>query len=344
MNRYVFSNPISLSEIFVRMVKITILLNLFLIFGCHHIRDYRISQRVNVLSKTIFSGGIKRSYHIYIPNSVIDTTQNSDLNQDNSIQKIQNTVNHNKYGLILFLHGRYGTGRQAMIQSDFNSVADKHKLIIIYPDGFDRSWADGRGGTPADRKGIDDVGFIEEIIKNSLVDYPIDESRIFISGHSNGGFMTQRMLLEKTELFRAGASVVSQLSENLLRKYRPSKPLSVLFINGTEDPLVPYYGGYVSDNGLILSAEESFDRWVQWNGCIGKGSISKQNSNLSDKTSLVYNLHNNCDNNTSVGIIKIIGGGHSWPGKMDEIPFIDLGNPTYEINGADTIWNFFESI
>ncbi|PJE21956.1 MAG: esterase, partial [Mycobacterium sp.] len=63
-------------------------------------------------------------------------------------------------GLVLNLHGGGGTGAGQRGLTDFDSVADANGLLVIYPDGYDKSWGDGRGAAPADRKRLDDVGFL----------------------------------------------------------------------------------------------------------------------------------------------------------------------------------------
>ena len=61
-------------------------------------------------------------------------------------------------GLVLSLHGGGGTGNGQRGLTDFDAVADAHNLLVVYPDGYGKSWADGRGASPADRRHIDDVG------------------------------------------------------------------------------------------------------------------------------------------------------------------------------------------
>jgi polyhydroxybutyrate depolymerase len=63
-------------------------------------------------------------------------------------------------GLVLNLHGGGGTGIGQQGLTDFDAVADAHNLLVVYPDGYDKSWADGRGASPADRHHVDDVGFL----------------------------------------------------------------------------------------------------------------------------------------------------------------------------------------
>lgn len=289
---------------------------------CGAVQKYRASKLPNLHSMQIEHNGKNRTYHVYSPSKM-----NSNMYQ----------------ALVLVLHGRFGSGIQVMYQTEFNKIADDSYLLIIYPDGYGKSWADGRGGTPADLGGIDDVAFLEKLLQIETRRYKLDPNKVFIMGHSNGGFMTQRMLLERTELFRAGASVVSQISVNLAKKYKPQRPINVLFLNGTEDPLVPYYGGYVSDLGEILSVNESFHKWVEWNGCKNQIQLETFDRDPLDKTKITIMKSESCSNNTKVLSYSIMGGGHNYPGKQDNIPFVKLGEPTFEIDATKIIWDFFKS-
>src|SRR5215472_12367126 len=95
--------------------------------------------------------------------------------------------------LVLALHGRLGQGSGEERLSHFDKVSDGHGFIVVYPDGLHRSWADGRGGTPSDRKGVDDVKFLSNVIDNMEARYKVDPSRIYVTGMSNGGFMSGRL-------------------------------------------------------------------------------------------------------------------------------------------------------
>jgi polyhydroxybutyrate depolymerase len=244
---------------------------------------------------------------------------------------------------VVVLHGRFGTGIQVMEQTRFNDLADLNSFIVAYPDGYSRSWADGRGNTPSDREDVDDVNFIERMLSDLSQNFQIDIKRIFIVGHSNGGFMVQRMLLEKSDLFRGGVSVSSQLSVSLVKRFEPKSPVSMLMIAGTKDPLVPYYGGYVRDGGEILSAEDTLERWRKWNGC-PESLVQATRNEVEDDTTLDILSYIGCQNNTTVKLYRINGGGHSWPGQDQKIPFVKMGPPTREIDAAKEIVLFFKEL
>jgi polyhydroxybutyrate depolymerase len=298
------------------------LIILILSIHCRGIRDTKISSE-NYLTDSIELQGKTRTYYTHLPQ-----------NQTN----IQNPL-----PLLLVLHGRYGTGKQIMEHSGFNDLSDKESFIVVYPDGYSRSWADGRGKTPADKEKLNDVEFIEQAVKNVSKRFPINTQKIFVTGHSNGGFMTQRLLLEKSNLFKGGASVAAQISLFVLKKLEPKSPVSVAIFAGTEDPLVPYYGGFVRDGGEILGVDDSIERWREWNGCSLEKTILSKND-FPDETSLDTITYPNCQANTMVRLYRINGAGHQWPGKEQKVPLIKMGRPTKEIDATKEIWNFFSNL
>ncbi|MBM9500011.1 prolyl oligopeptidase family serine peptidase [Leptospira sp. 201903071] len=289
---------------------------------CRLLRNLRTETKDGSRLEKITVDGMERTYWIHLPEKKNSATE--------------------KLPLVFGLHGRLGSGKNIMEDSKLNRISDREGFIVVYPDGIDRSWADGRGATPADKQKINDVHFLEKLIDHISESHPIAKDKVFIFGHSNGGFMTQRILIERTKLFRAGVSVSSQISEFVLRNFEPSSNISVAFINGTKDFTVPYYGGYVRDGGEILSVEDSVNRWLQWNSCVIQPEIKKKDD-MDDGTSVEIYSYNQCKGNTSVRLYKIVDGGHNWPGVNRKVPFIKMGNPTYELDPAEEIWAFFKS-
>src|ERR1700709_1827560 len=89
------------------------------------------------------------------------------------------TNNTDKLPVIISLHGRFGDGKSMLRFADFRPLAEKDKFIIVCPDGIDRSWNAG-GPTPANRKGINDVKFIGELITYIINTYHGDASRVYV--------------------------------------------------------------------------------------------------------------------------------------------------------------------
>lgn len=112
-------------------------------------------------------------------------------------------------------------------------------------------------------------------------------------------------------------------------------------MTGTNDPIVPYFGGFVLDGGEIIGAEESITRWADWNRCSAVPLISNVDTK-DDQTSLEIRSYENCAGKTKTRLYKIIGAGHQWPGNERRSLFgINLGKPTQEVNASEEIWKFF---
>ncbi|TGM47569.1 hydrolase [Leptospira biflexa] len=249
--------------------------------------------------------------------------------------------------MLVALHGRFGTGISMMKQTKLNELADAKGFIVIFPDGYKRSWADGRGSSPADENSINDVVFIESIVKRMVAEGSVNPSSVFLVGHSNGGFMAQRLAVEKPELWKGVMSVAAQLSVFLLKSKHKYKtiPVSMGIMAGTADPLVPYSGGYVRDGKEILSVTDSILRWKEWSGC--NDSVQKNTKEFQEENDVIkidFERFDSCEENKVVELIRLNGLGHSWPGETPMIPFINQGKTTKVIDGSMLVWEFMESI
>lgn len=249
--------------------------------------------------------------------------------------------------LLVALHGRFGSGSSMIKQTKLDLLADTKGFIVVFPDGFKRSWADGRGNTPADENQINDIAFIESMVKRLIAEGSVNPKKVFLVGHSNGGFMAQRIAAEKPELWKGVVSVAAQVSVFTLKRKSNLKtnPVSIGIIAGTDDPLVPFSGGYVRDGGEILSVNDSILRWKEWNLCNDTLTTKVQTfqEGLSE-IKIDFYRYEVCAENTKVGMIQLNGLGHSWPGETPMIPFIDQGKTTKVIDGSKLVWDFMESL
>src|SRR5215510_14347286 len=132
---------------------------------------------------------------------------------------------------------------------EFDELADKHGFLVVYPDGFDNTWNDCRGGSPfsSKRLKIDDAGFIKSLLNYEIMAHAVDRKRVFAAGWSNGAQLAYRLALEYPEDF-AGVAAISAsvpVKENL-DCGQVDKPIPVMIVNGTADPINPFRGGMVS--------------------------------------------------------------------------------------------------
>ena len=143
-------------------------------------------------------------------------------------------------GLVINLHGAGMKAVSSRPTTDYNSVADRYGFVVAYPNGIDSTWADGRGRRP-DRQG----GRRRRLPRGP--DRATREPRlrhparhVFVTGMSAGAFMANRLVCDRADLVTAIAPVAGTLGAGALR---PSRPVSVMAVHGTADPVVPYGGG-----------------------------------------------------------------------------------------------------
>ena len=246
-------------------------------------------------------------------------------------------------GLVINLHGAGATGSDQAALTNYNAVADQYGFVVAYPDGIDLSWADGRGASTPDRQGVDDVGFLVALIDRLSRDYGIEPGRVFVTGMSAGAFMATRLACERADVVTAVAPVAGTLGAAF--PCNPSKPVSVLAIHGTADPVVPYDGGTMLGRGGasdIVAAPTMAERWRSLDRCpnppvedvlIGQGDAAEVH-----RFTAV-----GCAQGTEVVFVRIDGGGHTWPAGRFTLPAAVVGPTSQAFDASHASAVFFAS-
>lgn len=277
-----------------------------------------------VLTRTITIGQTQRSYILFLPDSP--------------------TALGTGFPLVVVLHGGGGTAEQMMRFSRFNESGERERAVVAYPQGIARSWNDGRSFRGRDT-GVDDVGFIRAMVADIGANVtPLDRRRIYAAGISNGGFMSYRLACEAADLFAAVAPVAATMPAELGPRCKPSAPISVLAINGTADPLVPYGGGDVRvmfrTRGEIWSTDQTIAFWSKHNHCKGDVVVRTLPDRDTTDQSTVRQLDvHGCT--APVRLLRVEGGGHTWPGGAQYLPVTWIGPTNRDIDATETIWRFF---
>lgn len=254
--------------------------------------------------------------------------------------------------LLFHLHGGGGTakGTAGLTFGRFNTLADRDGFIVVYPNAINKNWNDGREleDVIAWKENIDDVGFITAILDELKDKYPVDASRIFTTGMSNGGFMSSRLLCDRADIFRGGAILTASLSKDYIPKCNPEKPVAVMVMNGTDDPLVPYDGGQIKvfrkTRGEIVSTDEIMDFWKEKNGCTLKKNTVELPDKAADGTTVSMEEYTDCENLGALVLYRINGGGHTWPGGKQYLGERLIGKTNRDIVACDVIWDFFKTL
>ena len=285
--------------------------------------DYRLRADARDTRESITVDGRARTYRLHVPPSYDDSK---------------------RAPLVLALHGRLGTGEGQERLSHFDKISDEHGFIVVYPDGLDRSWADGRGKSPSDVKGVNDVRFLSELIEKLESQYQVDSSRIFATGMSNGGFMSGRLACDLADKIAAVGIVAASLSTNTAAICKPAKPISVLILQGTDDPLVPFQGGALGKNGEggeVLSHNTAVQKFAILNRCAASPQRQHIPDTANDGTSTDLAIYEGCATGVEVRGYAVEGAGHTWPGGMQYLPSAVIGKTSHNFDASETIWEFF---
>jgi polyhydroxybutyrate depolymerase len=251
--------------------------------------------------------------------------------------------------LVLALHGGGGTGKRMHRLTGLNTLADRHGFIAVYPDAVDKHWNDGRNlpSYRSQRENIDDVGFISALVEALSDQYAVDRNRVYVTGASNGAMMSFRLACELTHKIAAIAPVIGSMGENISRTCAPSRPIPVLIVGGTGDPLVPWNGGHVHlfrrKLGRVLSFADTARFWVEHNGCSADPDIAwLPDADPEDGTRIRKKVYGQCDQDVKVILYEIQGGGHTWPGGPQYLPEWIIGINSRDMDAGEVIWDFFE--
>lgn len=258
-----------------------------------------------------------------------------------------------KAPLALVLHGGGGSGKlfDKHMGGKLTQVSDKRGFVVVFPEGMNKQWSDGRKahlkGDSGKKLEYDDVGFITKLIGLIQKEYGTDPNRVYATGISNGGFMSFRLAMDLSDRLVAIAPVTAQVSLAISNKV-PRHPISVMIINGTEDPLVPFKGGHVRigkwgrSRGLILSTEDTVERFRRHNGCRKKAVVADlPDRDPRDGAYAKTETYAGGKNGTEVILVRVVGGGHTWPGGKQYLPTKLVGPVCRDFNACELIFDFF---
>ena len=273
--------------------------------------------------------------------------------------------------LVLNWHGMMETPQEQQGLSDFDRVSDAGAFILAYPQGGAKATVLGHslpgfthngGGccssADSDKTRIDDVAFARALVDAVDLVVPVDRSRVYSTGFSNGGFMSYRLGCQASDVFAAVAVVSAVLANhpNLAmgstQKFdcQPPRTVPLLHIHGTKDELVTYTG-----NPLFgwPAAEASAKAWAARNGCHQGNKHTTFENHSATSNSSVRCVEWCGGEMTNVTICTIQGGTHAWPagrcgGKLGACTLAIPGYATLHLAGepimhaSDEIWRFFK--
>jgi len=265
------------------------------------------------------TGGLNRSYLIYIP-------------KDYQAAK--------PAPVVLALHGAAMNGPIMAAFCGINATADKAGFIVVYPNGTGTGtflvWNAGAfpGRLVASRP--DDVAFINKLLDDLATVVKVDSNRVFACGMSNGAMMCYRLAAELSERIAAVAPVAGTIA---IDESKPKRPVPVLHFHGTKDNLVPFDPPNAFKGMHLKSVAESIQTWIKLDGCDATPKTEVLTNNGA-KLKVTRETYGGGTQGTEVVLVRIEGGGHTWPGMVPMVSFI--GKSTTDISANNLIWEFFQ--
>jgi len=285
--------------------------------------------------------GIARSYDLYIPDTRTDSS----------------------YPVVLLLHGHMGSAdvmtganRWAAPYRVWLDIAEREHLLLVIPDGEKgadgyRGWNDCRADT-VNNPHTDDVAFIDHLIEAVAAHYPIDRSRLYATGTSNGGMMVYRLALERTAMFAAVAPVVAAMPARS-QCGMPVASMPILIMNGSADPFVPWQGGAVgrsgkasAGRGTVVSTPDTVKFWVKHNAISAAvASRDLPDIDMDDSSTVRVTRYSGGRDGSEVVLYEVRGGGHTEPSLSEHYGYLYrlvVGTQNGDIEMAEQAWRFFK--
>lgn len=279
-------------------------------------RERRKGANADDQRREINVDGAQRKYLLYVPHSA---------------------EKNRKLPLLLVFHGGGGHDYNMPRFTAFDEIAEAHGFLVAYPESVNRSWNDTRNLSTAD-----DVGFIRALIAELERTQSVDPRRIYATGISNGGFFSQRLACDLADRIAAVASVASTMPESLVPVCHPSQPISVMFMQGTDDPLVHIEGGNVARNrGRNISLAVAARFWRDYDQTEKTPESADLPHHDSNGTSVHRDIYSGGKQGTEVVVYTVRGGGHTWPGGQQYLPAFLVGKVNHDIDASQVIWEFF---
>jgi polyhydroxybutyrate depolymerase len=254
--------------------------------------------------------------------------------------------------LVLAFHGGGGNGEGFQRYAGLDALADRDAFLVAYPDGSHR-WVDGRLLTWnaglccgfAKDAGIDDVGFALAVIEDVARSTPLDRSRVYATGHSNGGMMAYRLAAEASERVAAIAPVAGAMA---LDSFAPRRRVPVLHVHSVDDPRALYAGGITRTLGREIrhrAVEAELARWRTHDGCPAEPTVAGTRRRADDEGALhtaTLLVWAPCADGSEVQLWKLGGAGHGWPGGDTVLPERVMGPRTDVISAGEEVWAFLQ--
>jgi len=249
--------------------------------------------------------------------------------------------------VLLAFHGGGGDAAGFQEYAGLDAQADTRGYAVVYPNGSGRfgarllTWNAGDCCAYAQEHDVDDVGFALAILADLATDLPLDRTRVYATGHSNGAMMAYRLAADAAPRI---AAIVPVAGADMTRSFAPTAPVAVLHVHSVDDPRALFAGGLGPPVPLTnrriehRAVEAGLARWRARDGCTGEGH--QADARRAGGHTAVLLDYAPCADQSDVALWKLTGAGHGWPGGDSPLPEKIIGPHTEVIEVADEIFRF----
>lgn len=229
--------------------------------------------------------------------------------------------------LVVMLHGYTSSGNGKEQYFGLNAEADKRGFLYMHPDGTkdrqgNRFWNATDACCNFYGSIVDDSAYISTLISTVKVAYNVDPKRVYLIGHSNGGFMTYRMACDHGDQIAGIASLAGAMYQDVTQ-CKAASTVSVLQIHGVADETISYEGGMLGRR--YPSAKTTVADWASRDRCtaapVTPGVSLDLDSGIAGSESKVT-VYGGCSAGTAVQLWSVAGGAHTLDITPNVVPDI----------------------
>lgn len=256
--------------------------------------------------------------------------------------------------VVLNFHGGGAHAAEQKRYSRMDQAAARDGYIAVYPSGSSGiggrllTWNAGACCGPAAALRVDDVGFVVALLEDLARRTPVDASRVYATGLSNGSMMAYRLAAEASDRVAAVAGVAGAMT---LQGFAPRLLVPVMHIHSVDDRRALYDGGlglaFPSADTRVLheSVDGMLRKWIAHDGCPAKpqvaAPVSGRPKSADASHTATRHTYGPCRGGTEVVLWKLTGAGHVWPGGLQDYLPLLLGEGTTVIDANSEMWRFF---
>ncbi|WP_439641726.1 extracellular catalytic domain type 1 short-chain-length polyhydroxyalkanoate depolymerase [Nevskia sp.] len=272
----------------------------------------RIAVGTTATSQTITVAGVSRRYVLLRPAAALSNPP-----------------------LLVMLHPSFTSSETMANTTNVSDYALTQGFWVVLPQAQAGGWNDDQVSSRDD-----DVQFISQLIDTLVAQGSVDPQRIYATGFSSGGFMTQRLACSLPDKIAAFAVDAATMRNPMVATCAsPSVQRPKLYFLGTADLIVAYNGVFPELPNGQRSADGTMAFWAGQQGCDGPVVSAQLPDRAADGTRVTRTVYGGCRGDTRLELFTINGGGHAWPGGEASL----FGVTTRDIQATGLLWLFVRS-